>query len=106
MPKYMIQGTFTQHGTKGLIEDGGTKRREAVNVAISSVGGTLEAFYFAFGGDDVVILCDLPTNASAAALSLAAAATGAFKPKMTVLLTPEEMDTATKTTIDYRAPGQ
>ena len=105
MPKYMIQGSFTQHGTKGLVEDGGTRRREAVDVAVSSVGGTLEAFYFTFGGDDVVIIFDVPSNAGAAALSLAAAATGAFEPRTTVLLTPEEMDTATRTKIDYRPPG-
>ncbi len=105
MPKYMIQGSFTQHGTKGLVQDGGSKRRDAVNVAISSLGGTLEAFYFTFGGDDVVVIFDVPSNASAAALSLAAAATGAFEPTTTVLLTPEEMDTATQTTIDYRPPG-
>ena len=105
MPKYMIQGSFTQHGAKGLVQDGGSKRREAVKVAISSLGGTLEAFYFTFGSDDVVVIFDVPSNASAAALSLAAAETGAFEPTTTVLITPEEMDEATRTKIDYRPPG-
>ena len=105
MAKYMIQGNFTDSGTKGLVHDGGTRRREAVRHAIESVGGTLEAFYFAFGTEDVVIIFEAPSNAAAAALSVTAAASGAFRPRMTVLLTPEEMDTATRTKVDYRAPG-
>ena len=56
--------------------------------------------------DDVVVVFDAPDNTAAAALSLAAGATGAFEPRITVLVTPEEMDTAAGTEIDYRPPGQ
>jgi hypothetical protein len=48
----------------------------------------------------------LPDNVTAAALSLMSAATGAINAKTTVLLTPEEVDAATKTAVDYRPPGQ
>ena len=43
---------------------------------------------------------------SAAAGSLAAAASGAVKVKTVVLLTPEEVDQVAKMTVEYRPPGQ
>jgi uncharacterized protein with GYD domain len=39
--------------------------------ATESVGGTLEAFYFAFGEDDAYVIADLPDNETAAAVALA-----------------------------------
>jgi uncharacterized protein with GYD domain len=77
-----------------------------VEAAVKGAGGRLEALYFAFGETDGFAILDLPDNASAAALALAISASGAGSAKTTVLLTPEEIDTATKKTISYRAPGQ
>lgn len=65
----------------------------------------MEAFYFAFGETDAFAIADMPDNASAAAVSLAVTASGAVQVKTTVLITPEEMDQATKKTISYRPPG-
>jgi uncharacterized protein with GYD domain len=79
---------------------------EAVDHLVKGVGGTLEAFYYAFGDYDLIIIMDLPDNASAAALSLAVSATGASKVRTTVLLSPEEIDQATKKSFNYRPPGQ
>lgn len=106
MPKYLFQGSYTTEGLKGLLKEGGTKRRTAAQQAMASVGGKLEAYYFAFGGNDVIGIADVPDNVSMAALSLAISAAGAFNFSTTVLLTPEEMDQATKKTVSYRAPGQ
>jgi hypothetical protein len=39
-------------------------------------------------------------------VSLAVSAAGGATSTVRVLLTPEEIDTATKKTIDYRAPGR
>ncbi|MDQ6826507.1 MAG: GYD domain-containing protein, partial [Candidatus Eremiobacteraeota bacterium] len=70
-------------------------------------GGTLEGLYFAFGEDDVVLLSDVPDNASAVAAAMAAAAGGALsRIRTTVLLTPEEVDTAVKKTVSYAPPGK
>ena len=91
---------------KGLLSEGGSSRREAVRKLIESVGGTLEGFYYAFGKTDVYVIVDAPDNASVAALSFAANATGTVKVKTTVLLTPEEVDEAAKKAPDYRPPGQ
>ena len=49
---------------------------------------------------------DLPSNVDALALSLAANATGVAKSRMTVLITPEEVDHATKRTVKFRPPGK
>ncbi|MDQ7859169.1 MAG: GYD domain-containing protein [Armatimonadota bacterium] len=106
MPKYLFQGSYTLEGVKGLLKDGGSRRRAAAQHAVESVGGKVEAFYFTFGKDDVVLLLDAPDNVSVAAVSLAVAAAGGFAGRTTVLLTPEEIDQATKKAVSYRAPGQ
>ena len=106
MPKYLIQGSYSNEGLKGLLEEGGSKRREAAEQATKGVGGRLEAFYYAFGKNDFVIIVDLPSNVDATALSLTANASGAVKSRITVLITPEEVDQATKKTVKFRPPGK
>jgi uncharacterized protein with GYD domain len=105
MPKYLFMSRYTPQGAQGLVKEGGTSRRAVTERALASVGGTLESFYYAFGGNDVVIIADLPDNAAAAAASLAAGATGAINSETVVLLTPEEIDEATRKGADYRPPG-
>ena len=46
-----------------------------------------------------------PSSVSAAAASLAVNGSGIVRSKVVVLLTPEEVDEATKKTVNYRAPG-
>ena len=105
MPKYLVKASYTQEGTKGLLNDGGTKRRAAVEQMMSQIGGKVEAFYYAFGDADAVLIIDAPDNASAAALSMAVNASGAVSLKTIPLLTAEEVDQAAKKKINYRAPG-
>jgi len=106
MPKYLIQANYVGEGIKGLLKEGGTSRRAVVETAIKSLGGTLEAFYYAFGETDAYIIGELPDNASMAALALMVSASGTVTVKITVLLTPQEIDEAAKKTPSYRAPGQ
>jgi uncharacterized protein with GYD domain len=106
MPKYLIRGSYTGEGLKGLLEEGGSKRREASEQAIKGVGGRLEAFYYAFGDDDFVIIADLPNHVEASALSLTANASGGVKSRITVLIAPEEVDQATKEKVKFRSPGK
>ncbi len=106
MPKYLTQGRYTSEGWKGLLKEGGTKRREAVEKLVQSMGGKLEAYYFAFGDTDVYAIVDLPDNVSAAAASLAVNAGGTAPTTVVVLLTPEEVDEAVKRHPSYRPPGQ
>ena len=105
MAKYLITASYTAEGAKGVLKDGGTKRREAAAAAIKSAGGKLEAFYFAFGENDAFVIIDAPDHASIASASLAINASGAVRTKTVVLLTPEEIDQASKKSTTYRAPG-
>ena len=106
MLKYLLQVSYTADGAKGLVKDGGSKRRAAASTLVQSLGGKLETLYFAFGETDVIAIADLPDNAAAAAASLAVAGSGAMTSKITVLLTPEEVDQAVKKSASYTPPGR
>jgi uncharacterized protein with GYD domain len=105
MSKYLVTASYGADGVKGLMEEGGSNRRAAATTAIESVGGSVDSFYFAFGDDDVVGICDFPDTASAAAVSLMINATGAVSLSLTPLLTVEEIDAAAAMTPSYRPPG-
>ena len=106
MPKYLLQVSYTIDGIKGLRKDGGTARRTAAEQLVKSLGGTIESFYYAFGDADVYTVVDMPDHASMSAAALAIGASGAVTGKTVVLITPEEVDAATKKSPTYRAPGQ
>ena len=106
MPKYLLEASYTAEGTKGLIKEGGSIRREKVEEMVKEMHGKLEAFYYAFGTSDVFLIVDLPDAVTAAALSLAVNQSGAVHLKTHVLMTPEEMDQASKKSVNYRAPGK
>jgi uncharacterized protein with GYD domain len=105
MPKFLIKASYNPDGVRGLLKEGGSKRRAAVQKVVESMGGTLDAFYYAYGPDDAVIIADLPDANSGIALSLTVNATGAVRLSTTPLISPEEIDSATKKTVKYRAPG-
>ena len=105
MPRYLIQASYTNEGTKGLLKEGGSARRSAIESLMESVGGKLEAFYFAFGENDAVLIIEAPSNTDAAAAVLRAAATGGVSISTTVLLTPEEIDEAANKSVTYTPPG-
>lgn len=105
MAKYLIRANYVGDGIKGLMSEGGTKRQEAARAAIESVGGSLDAMYYAFGDTDVYGICDFPDEASATALSLMINASGAVTVNLTPLMTPADVDGAVAKTPSYRAPG-
>ncbi len=87
MPKYLIQGTYSSEGLQGLIRDKPSGRRAAVTRAIESIGGKVEAVYFAFGDYDVVVLADVPDNVAAAAVGFTVSSTGLVRTRTMPLLT-------------------
>lgn len=105
MAKYMLIGSFTAEGAKGLLKEGGSGRREAARTAIESAGGTLESYYLGFGTDDYYVTVDFPNHATAAAAALTVGASGSSRVRTIVLLTPEDLDEASKLTVDFRPPG-
>jgi len=104
MPKYLVQGSYTEHGLKGLLKEGGSKRRAVVERLAKEMGGSLEAFYFAFGSDDFIIILDLPSNMDMAATAIVAQASGTVKSRVTVLMSPEDVDQAVQRKVDFRPP--
>lgn len=105
MAKFMITANYTTEGLRGLLTDGGSARVDVVRKMAESLGGHLDAMYFGFGEQDAYVLCELPDNKAAAAVSLTVGAAGGAVTKTAVLLTPEEVDRATRESVDYRAPG-
>ena len=106
MPKYWITGSYTSEGAKGVVAKGGSDRRAAVEKLAESVSGTVDCFYFAFGGDDIVTIIDAPDNESVAAVTMTVGASGMVDIRTTVLLTPEEVDSAAQKSVSYRGPGR
>jgi uncharacterized protein with GYD domain len=105
MAKYLVQVRYTADGAKGLLAEGGTARRSATEKAIASVGGKMESFYFALGEVDAYVIADLPDDVSIVALQLVVNATGRINSTTVKLVTPEDIDKATKRAVAYRAPG-
>jgi uncharacterized protein with GYD domain len=105
MAKYLWKGSYTSEGVKGVLKDGGTGRRAAVEKTVEALGGNLEAFYFALGDQDVYVIADLPDSVTASAVSLTVNASGTVALETVELLTPEQVDEATKKSVDYRPPG-
>ena len=105
MAKYMVTASYNADGARGLMKEGGSGRVAAVTKATKALGGKVESFYFAFGGDDAFVIVDLPDQASALALSLAVNASGVVSSHTVPLITPKQMDEAAKKTVKYRAPG-
>lgn len=105
MAKFLIEATYTAEGLQGLAKERASGRKAAVAQALAAVGGKLEAFYYAFGDTDAIIIFECPDNINAAGLSLAVSATGLVRTKVIPLLTVEEIDQALSKTVGYRAPG-
>ena len=105
MAKYLVKASYTVEGATGVQRAGGVSRRDAVAKMAEGLGGSLESFYFAFGEEDVYAVADLPDTATAAAVGMQVAASGMVTAKTVVLLTPEEVDAATRVGLIYRPPG-
>jgi len=101
----MIRASYSSSATGDLVRHP-QHREEAVRKSCAALGGKLHAFFFSFGEYDTVVLVELPDNAAAAALSLSAEASGAFRNiATTVLLTVDEaIEAMTKAQTDRYVP--
>ena len=89
----------------GTLKEGGTSRKAEITKETEDLGGTVEAFYYAFGATDAYVIAELPDNETAAAFAMAVTASGAADVTTTALLTPDEIDAAAQKTVHYRPPG-
>lgn len=105
MQKYLFYGSYTAEGYRGLLQEGGSVRIGVAQQTLASAGGSLEAFYYSNAEQDFYIIVNLPDSVSATAVTLAGNASGTFRIRAVPLLTPEEMDKAVSTKVDFRPPG-
>jgi uncharacterized protein with GYD domain len=106
MPKYLVHARYTTEGIQGLAKDSASGRRADVQAAVKALGGNIEAFYYAFGDDDVIVIMELPGNVTAAAFALTISGSGMVRIRTTPLLSVEEIDQALEVDPRYRPPGQ
>ena len=66
MAYYCLQTAYTPLGWAALLKDP-QHRLEAVRPVIERLGGTIVNGWFAFGEYDLLVICDMPNNISAAA---------------------------------------
>ncbi|MGI5401708.1 GYD domain-containing protein [Streptomyces sp. CA-135486] len=105
MPKYLFRVKMTVDGLNGVFKEGATARREVVKRMVEGLEGRLESFYWAFGDEDLYAIVELPSNTSAATMSLVVSAAGGVRTSTVALLTPEEIDKAVQQKVQYHAPG-
>jgi uncharacterized protein with GYD domain len=84
MALYAQQISYTPVAWAALLK-APQNRLEVVRHAIEQLGGRLIDGWFAFGEYDILVICELPDNVSAAALAMAVSAGGALR---TVKTTP------------------
>ena len=107
MAKFLVRGTLTRDGIRdSLGKAKGSGLRAAVSRFAESAGGRVDAYYFAFGPDDIVGIVDVPDNVTAVAMSIAGNAAGFIRLNITPLITPEEMDKAVEKSAGLAVPGR
>lgn len=106
MAKFLVRANYIGDGIQGLLTEGGSSRLSVIEKLASSLGGKVECVYYAFGEYDIYGIVDMPDNASMAAFVLKAGASGRVALNSVVLMTPGEIDEATKKNSVFRAPGK
>jgi uncharacterized protein with GYD domain len=106
MSKYMLMASLKPEAVQGIMKEGGVGRKNYIENFIKEAGGTLESFYYAFGETDVFVVADMPDVPTVTAFAMAVNSSGLVSVKTIPLITPEEVDAATKKRIKYRAPGK
>ncbi|MGO9312835.1 MAG: GYD domain-containing protein [Syntrophobacteraceae bacterium] len=106
MAKYLYYGNYVGDGLKGLLKDGGSGRRAAVEKLVKSLGGTMECCYWDHGEYGWFCIADMPDKESATSMVLTINASLLGHVSAVGLLTAEEMDQVAKKSPTYRAPGQ
>jgi uncharacterized protein with GYD domain len=107
MPKYLLLFKYSSEGAKGFLKEKAAPRETEIRKTFDRMGGKVEAFYWAIGGEHTgAIVVELPDAATGAAFFMTAEATGAFDAATTLeLVTSSELDKALAKTISYRPPG-
>ena len=107
MAKFLIRASFTRDGIREVLSKAkGSGLRSAVSRFAESAGAKVDAYYFAFGSEDIIGIIDAPDNVTAAAMSVAANTAGFVHLSVTPLITPDEMDKAVEKSSGLAVPGR
>ena len=105
MSKFLLRASYLPEGVKGLLRDGGTDRRSTIEELVRNVGGSVDAFYYTFGADEVYAIADFPDHAAAIAVSARMDASGAVSVAAVPVVTPEEIGEAKQMAGNSRPPA-
>jgi uncharacterized protein with GYD domain len=103
--RFLYIVNYGSEGARALMKNGGSARKTGLEKTLSAIGGRLESFDFAFGGDDAYTIIDVPDVETAAAVALTVNSSGTVKVRTVALLTPEQIDRAAQVQLDYAPPG-
>ena len=108
MAKMYIMGKYTEKAFQGFIKDPTTDRRIAVEKLTSAAGGKMLSMDIVRGSYDFIVVAEMPSFDTFAAVKLAVESSGAVRD----LIALEAMDLtsaakkAGELTGNYKAPGQ
>ncbi len=105
MPKFLIRAQYTAQALEGYVREGFAPRREEAAAMFARAGGSVDCSYFTSGGEEIILIVDMPDAESLNAVNLAGNVSGAARGTSTRLFTLEEMDDAAKRMPAYRHPG-
>ena len=105
MPKFILRGQYTAAGLEGVVREGFASREEYIRDLAESLGASVEAMYWVYGEDDVLLIVSSPDALVAVTLSMAINMSGAARASTTPLLTAAEMDAAAEKVPEFRPPG-
>ena len=109
MPLYKMRWMFKDAALKSMT-DKPQNREPPARELIEGFGGRLHHYYFMLGEYDGLAIVEFPDNASAAATSMRASASGAFArfethPLMTAQEAQRAMQMVKDSKVGYRAPN-
>lgn len=108
MPTFLVSGSYTPEGVRGVAAEGAASRQQVIAGLAQHLGGELAAAYWTAGGPDHFhVIVTAPAGSDLAALWLTVDGSGGARVNsVTELLTAAELDAARAKTPGYRAPGQ
>ena len=107
MTIYLGQAVYSgDAAAKGLLEEGGSKRKEVAEKMFESLGAKmLSPIYYGFGKRvDLFVILEVPDQASMASIVMLAATAG-LDVTLTELMEVDVIDAAMQKSPTYRAPG-
>ncbi len=109
MPLYMFSAKLSSESAKKLVANPEDRGIQIAHLC-ESFGGSLHAYYFAFGEADVIAIADLPDNETAMSMSMAVGSSGAVSDVKTTVLVPSDqavdvLKNAARVAGQYTPPG-